>query len=315
MRIFPALALAVCGLAALSACRATNSVELFRVNDNGEVVNIGRGSDYEHLIYGHFRTATAYDRAFVTVQPSESGADSVCYVKVNDGQVNNGVGVGIRLAPCSNAKLVNELTVANGLDGIGIYDLTKAPWGTYFLYFYDGSAFRPILETPFFDEHLAAGLDAFRINPENPAQAFITYSYKDENGHIGVAKKTVETQTLLSGDVYRIAVSNSGVAGSFPSAETIDNSAQSAGNAESLDNNAQTEGNSTSEHGFADNSDNAETSDAGAQGAENPASAHGNAENAGIAPAAAAEEAIDDTQAVTPNGDPIPPQSLHRADH
>lgn len=314
MRIFPALILAVCGVAALSACRATNSVELFRVNDNGEVVNIGRGSDYEHLIYGHFRTATAYDRAFVTVQASESDADSVCYVKVNDGQVNNGVGIGIRLAPCSNAKLVNELTVANGLDGIGIYDLTKAPWGTYFLYFYDGSTFRPILETPFFDEHLAAGLDAFRINPENPAQAFITYSYKDENGHIGVAKKTVETQTLLSGDVYRIAV-DSGAAGGGISAETIGNSAQSAGNAGSSDNNRQTAENSATGQNFADNSVSAGTSDGSVQTAENSASELDAAENADAAPAAAAEEAIDDTQAVTPNGDPIPPQSLHRADH
>ncbi len=314
MRIFPALSLAFCGVAALSACRATNSVELFRVNDNGEVVNIGRGSDFEHLIYGHFRTATAFDRAFVTVQPSESAADSVCYVKVNDGQVNNGVGIGIRLAPCSDAKLVNELTVANGLDGIGIYDLTKAPWGTYRLYFYDGSAFRLILETPFFDEHLAAGLDAFRINPENPAQAFITYSYRDENGHIGVAKKIVETQTLLSGEVYRIAAGNSDIAGGYPSAETIDNSAQIADSAEYSNNNKQTAENSASERHSADNADGSGTSDNDGQTAGNSASQVEKAENAAAAPAAAADEAIDDTQAVTPNGDPIPPQSLHRAD-
>ena len=96
MRLFRLVCLALCCLALFGACRATNSVELFRVNDNGEVVNIGRGSDDEHIIYGHFRLPDVYDRAFVTVQDLDADQNSVCYVKINAGQVKGGVGMGIR---------------------------------------------------------------------------------------------------------------------------------------------------------------------------------------------------------------------------
>ena len=204
MRFFRLVCLALCCLALLGACHATNSVELFRVNENGEVVNIGRGSDDEHVIYGHFRLPDVYERAFVTVQALDSEHNSVCYIKINEGQIGSGVGVGIRLSPCSRAKLVNEVATARGLDGIGVYDLTNAPWGVYTLYLYDGSTFVPLIERPVFDEHLAVGLDAFRVNPQNPNEAFVTYSHKDENGRIGMIKETVGIDDVLAGKLLRL---------------------------------------------------------------------------------------------------------------
>lgn len=204
MRFFRLVCLVLCCLALLGACHAMNSVELFRVNENGEVVNIGRGSDDEHVIYGHFRLSDVYERAFVTVQALDSEHNSVCYIKIDEGQVGSGVGVGIRLSPCSRAKLVNEVATARGLDGIGVYDLTNAPWGSYTLYFYDGSTFVPLIERPVFDEHLAAGLDAFRVNPQNPNEAFVTYSHKDENGRIGMIKETVVIEDVLAGKLLRL---------------------------------------------------------------------------------------------------------------
>lgn len=197
MRLFYAFFLSILVLSTFGACHATNSVELFRVNENGEVVNIGRASDDEHIIYGHFRSNETYDRAFLTVQNPTDDANSVCYTKIDDGQVNGGVGVGIRMSPCSKAKIVNEGPILEGRDGIGIFDLSQGPWATYVLYIYDGTEFTPLLQRPIFDDHLASGIDAFRVNPANSEEAFITYSKQDADGVIGIVQETLPMADIL----------------------------------------------------------------------------------------------------------------------
>ena len=313
MRLFRLVCLALCCLALFGACRATNSVELFRVNDNGEVVNIGRGSDDEHIIYGHFRLPDVYDRAFVTVQDLDADQNSVCYVKINAGQVKGGVGMGIRLSPCNKAKLVNEVATANGLDGIGIYDLTRAPWGTYILYFYDGSTFVPLIERPFFDEHLNAGLDSFRVNPENPDEAFVTYSHKDENGRIVMIKETVAIADVLSGKLLRLH-RDSGDTANSNEAEDVPPSTDSL-TIDSADQTATESGQAptATESGQAPTATGSGQAPTATESGQVPT-----ATESGQAPTtteSAQDEAIDDMQAVTPDGKPIPREAIHRDRH
>lgn len=189
----------VLALAVLASCKSTNSVELFRVNANGEVVNIGRGADDGHVIYGHFRKTDAYDRASMTIQnDTRDGKGSMCYLKIDEGQVSGGLGVGVRIDPCNEAYILNEGRMLGELDDIGLYYQVTPPWGTYQLYRYENGQLVPVLTRQIFDEHWKAGIDVLRRDPSDEAFVFVTYSRAGEDGIVDIVKERVAISSLLA---------------------------------------------------------------------------------------------------------------------
>lgn len=201
----PALLGSLCLLALLSACKSTNSVELFRINENGKITNIGRNADEGHAIYGHFRSTDAYDRAFVTIQNDGGGnSPSVCYIKLNDGQTNDGVGIGERFEPCRNATIFNEGAIFKNLDAIGIYVKTDSPWGSYELFMYEDGQLKKYLSRPVFDEHWQNDEDFFRIDPDDNAQAYLSYSVIGPDGSITLKKEHLKIADIKNGDALTL---------------------------------------------------------------------------------------------------------------
>ena len=186
------------GLLSMAACHSTNSVELFRVNQNGEVVNIGRGADAEHVIYGHFRETDTYDRAALTVQNPDTH-NAVCYINVNDGQTSHSVGVGIRIDSCSKASLLNEGMIFDNLDQIAVFDQSNLPWGTYRLYRYHDDHFSEVLTRPIHIDHWQEGIDALRVDPDQRTQVVLTYSVTANDGSPARVQETVAIDAILNG--------------------------------------------------------------------------------------------------------------------
>ena len=140
------LSVIFCFLTLFTACKSTNSVELFRVNENGEVVNIGRSADEGHVIYGHFRDPVRYDRAASTLM-RPTGNSAICHILVNDGQTNEGKGVSIRLDPCADIYIVNEGKITSSLDDIGLfYHSVSGSQGLYQLNVFDGKDYQKKIE-------------------------------------------------------------------------------------------------------------------------------------------------------------------------
>ena len=166
------IALITAGLVMMSVgCSSSlNSVELFKVNENGEVVNIGRMNDEGHMIYGQFRIDDKYDLAATTTTAPTGDNDSVCYIKVNDGKTSNSPGVGIRIEPCTSSFIVNEGPIVSELDDIGFYyKPTTDEMGVYRLYHYNGSDdFNILIERPILATQWASeGFDALRKNDDD----------------------------------------------------------------------------------------------------------------------------------------------------
>ena len=204
------IATAMVGLTVISACKSTTSVELFRVNENGEVVNIGRGADEGHVIYGHFRDTERYDRAAATVMtPQAAGASSVCYIVVNDGQVNAGVGEGIRLDPCSDITIVNERVITGSLYNIGVYYHEEASGtGIYNLYEFRDGEYKLLLTRPISNELWNSGTDILKRLEDGTIE--LQFTRPGSDGSI-----VNETQTLTESAV------SSGMALSMPDPETV----------------------------------------------------------------------------------------------
>lgn len=192
------------GLLSMAACHSTNSVELFRVNQNGEVVNIGRGADAEHVIYGHFRDDN-YDRAALTIQNPDT-QNAVCYININNGQTSNSVGVGIRMDSCSKASLLNEGKIFDNLDQIAVYDQSHLPWGTYRLYRYIDGHFSDVLTRPIHIDHWQEGIDVLRIDPDHRTQVILTYSTAADDGSPARVQETVAIDAILNGTANNAAL-------------------------------------------------------------------------------------------------------------
>ena len=185
---------AFCFVAVIGACKSTNSVELFRINDNGEIVNIGHGADEGHVIYGHFRDAVRYDRAAATlVRPTETSA--VCYINVNDGQTNEGQGDGIRIDPCVDIYIVNEGKIFGDLDDIGLFYHTSAgSQGIYQLHVFAEGGYKLVVSRPV-DDALWAGNDILKRLEDGNVQLL-----RSENGNTMTEILSAED---LRGGAYR----------------------------------------------------------------------------------------------------------------
>lgn len=175
------------------ACSSTQKVDLFRVNDNGEVVNIGLSQD-NNVLYGHFLTENEYQRVQISMtKPSEETVVPVCYIELSQGD-------GIRIEPCADAIMVNEGVVLDAplkLDVIGIYHIEDAPWGSYDLYQYVDGIWERRFSTPILDEHWQAGIDVIRRDPSDPKRVFLTTSQTDADGKISLQKKLLSMDTVL----------------------------------------------------------------------------------------------------------------------
>ena len=198
--LVPTLLLLLC-----SGCSSLNSVELFKVNENGEVVNIGRMNDEGHMIYGQFRIDDKYDLAATTTTAPSGDNDSVCYIKVNDGKTSNSPGVGIRIEPCTSSFIVNEGPVVSELDDIGFYYRPTADeMGVYRLYHYNGSDdFEILVERPISAIHWeSAGFDALRRNDDDTVT--LSYSQVMADGASVIHSQTVAISAIRNGSALAV---------------------------------------------------------------------------------------------------------------
>lgn len=184
------------------ACSSSQKVDLFRVNDNGEVVNIGASQD-DNVLYGHFMSKNAYQRARLSMtKPSEDSVIPVCYIELSQGD-------GIRIEPCANAVMLNEgpaLNAPEQLDVIGIYHVEAAPWGTYDLYQFVEGTWKKRFSAPILDEHWQSGMDVIRRDPSSPDRVFLTTSQSDSEGKISLHKALVPMETVLEFENVHVKV-------------------------------------------------------------------------------------------------------------
>jgi len=178
----------------LSACQSTTSVELFQLNDNGKVVNIGRSGKNGQMIYGHFATKDRYDRAWVETAETKGTSD----ILANVCHINTSPLGGIRLEPCTQVHLLNEGPLLSDFDTLGIYYTAKAPWATYILYQYLDGQWSSLLERQIFDEHWAGGINVIRRDPEAPDYIFVTSSHREADSTIVLKTERIRLDALPS---------------------------------------------------------------------------------------------------------------------
>ncbi len=198
--LVPTLLLLLC-----SGCSSLNSVELFKVNENGEVVNIGRMNDEGHMVYGQFRIDDKYDLAATTTTAPTGDNNSVCYIKVNDGKTSNSPGVGIRIEPCAAPYIVNEGPIVSELDDIGFfYSPSVGEMGVYKLYHYNGSdAFDILVERPILASLWESeGFDALRKN--NDDTVTLSYSQVMADGSTVIRSESVPVSAVREGSALTV---------------------------------------------------------------------------------------------------------------
>ncbi len=189
-----------------SGCSSSlNSVEIFKVNENGEVVNIGRMNDEGHMVYGQFRIHDKYDLAATTMTSPTGGNNSVCYIKVNDGKTSDSPGVGIRVEPCYAPFILNEGPIVSELDDFGFYyKPAEEDMGVYRLYHYNGGddfdvlVERPVLAALWESE----GFDALRKNDDDTVT--LSYSQVMADGSMGVRSENVSVSAVLDGSALAV---------------------------------------------------------------------------------------------------------------
>ena len=222
--LVPALLLLLC-----SSCSSLNSVELFKVNENGEVVNIGRMNDEGHMIYGQFRIDDKYDLAATTTTAPAGDNNPVCYIKVNDGKTSNSPGVGIRIEPCTTPYIVNEGPIVSELDDIGFfYSPSVGEMGIYRLYHYNSGnddfdvlVERPVMASLWESE----GFDALRKNDDDTVT--LSYSQVMADGSTVVRSETVPVSAVRDGSALAVPPA---------AAESLDDKVRQAIEAESAPN-------------------------------------------------------------------------------
>ena len=189
----------------VAGCSSLHSVELFKVNDNGDVVNIGRMNDEGHMVYGQFREAEQYDLAATTTTSPAGTNDATCYIKVNKGKTSDSPGVGIRIEPCMMSFIVNEGPVVGGIDDIGFYFRpTSDAMGTYRLYHYNGKDdFDVLVERPVkASDWENAGFDALRMNDDGTVT--LNYTQQMADGTSAIRTETVSVESIRDGSALAV---------------------------------------------------------------------------------------------------------------
>ena len=190
-----------------SGCSSSlNSVEIFKVNDNGEVVNIGRMNDEGHMVYGQFRVDDKYDLAATTMTSPTGGNNSVCYIKVNEGKTSNSPGVGIRIDPCISPYIVNEGQIVSELDDFGFfYKSSDGDMGIYRLYHYNSGSddFDVLVERPVMASLWESeGFDVLRKNDDDTVT--LSYSQVMADGSTVVRSESVPVSAVRDGSALAV---------------------------------------------------------------------------------------------------------------
>lgn len=129
-------------ISTVSACKSTSSVEIYRVTSHDDIINLGHNQENGLASYGHFRSINQFDRASASVI-HPNGKSNVCYINIDEGQVNGGNGNGFRVEPCQKIILVNEGQVSGDLDNLALlYYETDTDLAVYKLYAFENDTFK-----------------------------------------------------------------------------------------------------------------------------------------------------------------------------